>query len=247
VSAAALKQKAPEPTPTPFASPERATLAAAIAAAADAGARREALVKAVSTAEAEVRAARVAAEATETALLEAQGNATQHRVALALGTAGAPPLSVRQVRAASIAAADDLEEARATRDALKAELDGHDNGLLTLRVQDAAIAVLRAEMAGRGVALAARVAEMQRQLVAAASGLEWLASAGVFPTVNGRPADDAIRHTVWRMESAPRQWATVAERPGAVPFAVSTGAQRWQAAFEALKRDPTTPLPVDLP
>jgi hypothetical protein len=166
-----------------------------------------------------------------------------------LGTAGAPPLSVRQVRAASIAAADDLEETRATRDALKAELDGRDNGFSTLQVQDAAVAVLRAEMAGRGVALAARAAGLQRELVAAGSGLEWLSRAGAFREPGGRhgeAADENIRHTVLRMESAPSQW-TMSTNPRDAPFAVPTGAQRWQAAFEAMKRDARTPLPVDLP
>jgi hypothetical protein len=242
VSAAA--KRAPEPTPTPFPTPERAALAHAIAAAADADARKAALVKALATAEAEVRAVRAAAEAAETALMEAQGNATRHRVATEMGTTVAPPLSVRQVRAASIAAADDLVEARATRDALKAELDGHDNGLLTLLVQDAAKAVIQVEMRERAVALAAQVARLQRELVARGSALQWLAKEGVFPQVNGKPTDDAIRATVWRMEQTPAQWA---QRSSAEqPFAQPTGALAWEAAFEALKHDPNAQLPVEL-
>jgi hypothetical protein len=119
------------------------------------------------------------------------------------------------------------------------------NDWSALRVQDAAVAVLRAEMAGRGVALAARVAEMQRKLVAAGSALEWLSRAGAFREAGGRhgeAADESIRHTVLRMESTPSQW-TMSTNPRDAPFAVPTGAQRWQAAFEALKRDATAALP----
>jgi hypothetical protein len=97
-------------------------------------------------------------------------------------------------------------------------------------------------MRKRAVALAGRVAKMQREIVAAGSGLEWLSRAGVFPERNGAPADENIRHTVWRMELAPREW-TIGTVRYATSFAQPIGAQQWQAAFEALKRDATTPLP----
>jgi hypothetical protein len=207
---AALKQKAPALTPSPFPSPERAALAHAIAAAASADARKAALAQAAQTADAEVRAARRAVEAAAEAIETAKANAARHLTDTALGTAGAAPQSIRQARAAAIEAADDLEACLAAREALQAEMaDGNDWS--TLRVQDAAVAVLRAEMAGRGVALAARVAEMQRQLVAAGSALEWLSRAGAFREPGGRhgeAADENIRHTVWRMQSAPSQRAT---------------------------------------
>jgi hypothetical protein len=243
----AAAKRAPEPAPTPFPSPERAALAAAIVAAAGADARRAALVKATATADDEVLAARRAVAAADQGIEVSKSNAARHLTDTALGVAGEPPQSIRQARATAIEAADNLEVCIAAREGLNAEqVDVH--GLATLRVQDAAVAVLRAEMAGRGVALAARVAEMQRQLVAAGSALEWLAKEGVFREPGGRrgEADENIRRTVWRMmDSTPRQWATILEGPGAVPFAQPTGAQRWQAAFEALKRDANTPLPED--
>jgi hypothetical protein len=244
---ASLKQK--DVLPTPFQSPERAALAAAIVKAAGADARRAALAKAVTTADAEVRAARRAVEATAEAIEVAKSNVARHLTDTALGTAGAAPQSIRQARAAAIEAADHLEACIAAREALKADMAAV-NDWSALKVQDAAVAVLRAEMAGRGVALAAKVAEMQRELVALGSALEWLSRAGAFREPGGRPgeADENIRRTVWRMmDSTPRQWATILEGPGAVPFAQPIGAQQLQAAFEVLKRDARTPLPVDLP
>ena len=74
-----------------------------------------------------------------------------------------------------------LEECRATRSALKAELDKSDKGWSALQVQDAARAVIRVEMQRRAVALAAEVAQLQRDLVSKGSTLQWLASSGVFP------------------------------------------------------------------
>jgi hypothetical protein len=241
---AALKHKASEPTPTPFPSAERAALAHAIAAAADAGARRSALEQASKAANSAVLAAIASAEAAEAALEEAGPLAVKHVVDKALDNAGAAPLTIGQARAAVIQAQDALEEARATRAALKSELDRADTGLSALLVQDAARAVIRSEMQQRAVALAARVAEMQRQLVVTGSALEWLAGADVFPKKNGKPADDAIRHAVWRMGSTPGQWV-MTTTPQEKPFAQPVGAIAWQAAFEALKRDPTTPLPEE--
>jgi hypothetical protein len=234
-------KRPPEPTPTPFQSPERAALAAAIVKAAGADARRAALAKAVATADAEVRTARLAVAAADEDIETAKVNAARHLTDTTLGNAGVAPLSIREARAAAIEAADHLEACLAAREASNAErAEGHE-GLSAILVQDAAVAVLKSEAAGRGAALASRVAELQRELVAHGSGLEWLSRAGVFQVERG--VDSDIRHTIVRMESTPRQWATTAARPGAEPFAQPLGAQRWQAAFEALKRDATTPLP----
>jgi hypothetical protein len=244
---AALKQKAPVSTPTPFPTPERAALAHAISAATDADARKAALAQAAATADTDVRAARRAVAAAAEAIETAKSNAVRHLTDIARGTAGEAPVTIRQACAARDEAAAHLEACLAARDALRVEMAAG-NDWSALQVQDAAVAVLRAELAGRGVALTARVAELQRKLVAAGSALEWLSRAGVFREPGGRhgeAADDNIRHAVQRMESTPNQWATVLERPGNVPFAQPTGAIAWQAAFGALKRDATAALPED--
>jgi hypothetical protein len=239
---AALKRP---PEPTPFASPERAQLAHAIARAADATARRAALGQAAQTANSDVLRAISAAEAAEAVLAEAQGNTARYMVDKALGTAGAAPMTISQARAAAIRAQDHLEECRATRAALKSELDAGDNGLAAMLVSDAAVAVLRSETRERAVALAAEVAALQQKLVERGSALTWLAKEGVFPMANGRPADDATRSTVWRLEVSPSQWEMGSTVRNAHAFAVPTGANALEAAFAALKLDATTPLPED--
>ena len=233
-------KRAPESAPTAFPSAERATLAAAIVKAAAADARKVALATATATANSDVLQAIMAAERAEEALAEAQGNVARNLVDKVLGAAG-PAVSVREARSAVIAAQEHLDECRTTRAALQAE-PADDLGLSASWVTDAAKAVIRAEVAARGVAMAARVSAMQRELVAVGSGLEWLASNGAFPTKNGRPVDDVIRNVVWRMESSPAQWAT-ATSSREPPFAVQSGRLAWAQAFEQLKRDPNAALP----
>jgi hypothetical protein len=236
---ASLKQK--DVLPTPFQSPERAALAAAIVKAAGADARRAALAKAVTTADAEVRAARRAVEATAEAIEVAKSNVARHLTDTALGTAGAAPQTFRQARAAAIEAADHLEACLAAREALQSEqVDVH--GLAALSVQNAAVAVLRAEVGKRGVALATRVDALQRELVALGSELEWLFRKGAVPQVE---KDDPIRDAVRRLDSTPRQWTIGDIYRHHAAFAQPVGAQRWQAAFEALKRDANAALPED--
>ena len=151
-------------------------------------------------------------------------------------------MTVGQARAAVIQAQDHLDECRDTRAALKAELDKGDNGLSSLRVTDAARAVIRVEMQRRAVALAAEVTRLQRDLVAKGSALQWLA--GVLPRAD-RGQDDPIRRAAERMESAP---SCMDDRHGCAAyasFAIPTGGNAWAAAFEALLRDANAPLPLD--
>ena len=86
-------------------------LAHAIAAAADARARRAALEQAAQAANTAVLAAIRAAEAAEAALAEAGPLAVKHTVDKAVGTAGPPPMSVAQARAAVIQARTTLTSA----------------------------------------------------------------------------------------------------------------------------------------
>jgi hypothetical protein len=228
------------PEPAAFPSAERAELAAAIVKAAAAGARTAALAKAIATANSDVLQAIMAAERAEEALADAQASAGRNLVDKALGGAG-PAVSVREARSAVIAAQEHLDECRTTRAALQAE-PSDDRGLSAAAVRAAALAVISAETAGRGAAMAARVSAMQRELVAVGSGLEWLAAIDAFPTRNGRPADDAVRHAALRMEQTPGQWMMTAT-PQEKPFAVQSGRIAWTAAFERLQTDANAELP----
>jgi hypothetical protein len=233
----AAMKRAPEPTP------ERAALAHAIARAADADVRKAALVKARATADEEVRLARRAVDAAGEAVEAAPSNAARHLTDTALGTAGAAPQTIREARAAAIEAADHLDSCLAAREALGSEQAAGNNGLPALLVTDAAVAVVKAEVAGRAAAMAAEVAELQRRLVVRGSALEWLSNKGVLPP-GARGAEDPIRDTVRRMEVSPQQWAN-----GTIRYATSvfepTGRLAWEAAFEQLLRDANAPLPGD--
>ena len=233
---AALKRAS---EPTPFPTPERATLAAAIVRTASADARKAALIKAVATADDEVRAARRAVEVADEAIETAKVNAARHLTDTALGTAGAPPQTIREARAAAIEAADHLDSCLAAREALRAETAG-DNDLSGLLLRDAVRAVIRAEAAGRAVALAAKVLELQRKLVEVGSGLQWLANADVLPRPDSGQVD-SFATTLQRLE-ATNSWA-MGPIKYASSFAVPSGGNAWAQAFEALKRDANAALP----
>jgi hypothetical protein len=230
---AALKQK--PLTPTPFQSAERARLGHAIARAASVDAQKAALAKAVATADDEVRAARRAVEAADEAIETAKSNAARHLTDVARGTAGVPPQTIREARAAAIEAADHLESCLSAAEALRTEAAG-DNDLSGLLLRDAAHAVVRSEAAGRAVALAAKVLEIQRKLVEVGSGLQWLANAGALP----RP-DSGVANTLQRLE-ATNSWA-VGPIKYSISFAEPIGSRAWQAAFERLQTDANAELP----
>jgi hypothetical protein len=181
-------------------------------------------------------------EAAGQAIEVAKVNAARHLTDTALGTAGVAPLSIREARTAAIEAADHLEACVAARDALNSErAEGHE-GLSAILVTDAARAVIKAEVSGRVAAMASRVAELQRQLVAAGSALEWLSSRGALPPV-ARGEVDPIGRTVGLLRVPPTEWALGGTVRYSTSFAEPTGAVAWEAAFEALKRDATTLLP----
>ena len=190
-----------------------------------------------------MRAARRAVEAADEAIEAAKSNAARHLTDVARGTAGVPPQTIREARAAAIEAAEHLGSCLSAREALRAERPRAIADLAALLVTDAAVAVVKAEVAGRAAAMAAQVAQLQRQLVAHGSALEWLSNKGVLPP-GARGEEDPIRDTVRRLELAPQQWAIGAIRYAA-SFAEPVGSRAWQAAFEALTRDANTPLPVD--
>ena len=97
-------------------------------------------------------------------------------------------------------------------------------------------------MQQRAVALAAEVTQLQRDLVSKGSALQWLHSAGVFPgPIVVRTIRSVMRLRGWN----PRPVAWTIGIRGHASFAIPSGGNALAAAFEALKRDANTPLPVD--
>lgn len=236
----------------PTVSAERAALSAAIAAAADADARKLAVNRAHSSASSAVWAARTAVEVATAGIETARADAVRHLTDAAMGTAGEAPVSPAEARTRLAQAQDHLTASIAARDALQAEVAEQQRRGLdfpAMRVAEGARAVIRVEMRERAVALAVQVQQLQRQLVADGSALRWLSDAGVFPTVtkfgdpwHGQLADRDVHDAILRMRESPWGWQVPVGR-GDVPFARPTGADAWQAAFEALQRDAQAQLP----
>lgn len=221
----------------------RAMLRDAIAAHREAERVHTALEAADLTTLDRVTAARLAVEAAEVALASAQAAETEHAINSLIGDAAAAPQSVREARAALQFAEDDLRLARATRAALqqRTTLTVLDIKAEVERRDAAALAVLR--LAPAALALADRVAALQREMADLGAALLWATDHRIVDT-EGKPGDApwqagtpavamVARH---RLESPSTTWkALISDVPGDRP---------WRQAFEALKQDAQAPLPA---
>ena len=235
--------KAADASGIPPLSAERVALAEAIAAHVDHQTQRAATSAAISTASDAIWDARRRVDAAPELMERAKANVAQHLVDTARGVAGAPPQTIRDARNAVTDAEDDLDAAKASRDALQAEMERLDGKAYFRKaaVEKAARAVLHAEAEATACALAAELHRMQQAMVALGDTVEWLAGAGAFTVVEqhggsyGRPDDEAVRMTLNRLHSPPSSWKGLAQPEAAV---------RWAAALAALQVDATAPLPV---
>jgi hypothetical protein len=220
-------------------SPERAELAARIEAAQSANASRAAVAAAHQTAELGVFAARRKVEAAEAAVEQAKSDAATFLTAVALGTAGERPATIKQARGVLQDAEDELESAIVARTALNAQMAQGDAapGFALMQLKDAAAAVVRSEAPAAAANLVNEVAELQAKLAEKGSALEWLSLAGVFPRGTFGGILDPVAASVWnRMMSPPNTWAGLSAEQHA-------GRARWQDALAALMTDATAPLP----
>ena len=228
-------------------SPERAALAAAIAVHVDLQARRAATSAAMQTADSAIWDARRRLDAAPELVERAKANAAQHLADVARGVPGMPPQSIREARNAVTDAENDLDAAKAARDALRAqmeELDGHAY-LVKGAVERAALAVIGAEAADAARAMAADLVRLQREMLATGQAVEWLIrTAKALPIgekpggMFGRAVDDATRYAISRLHTNPDSWDT------SRPRTMGDGAAPWVAAFAALQVDATAPLPL---
>jgi hypothetical protein len=211
--------KAVRPASTPPLSAERAALASAIAALAEAERAHNALKTACnggsSPAEMAVATAHETLAAANKALLEAQQNEANALVAKALGQIPVDFVSVERVRQTIQNAEDRLAAAREARDTLRA------------RVQPSAEALIWKRNAVENAAAEVIKAE-------------------VGPLAENMLADFAALEARWRATQASLNWlagrGALANPPPQHWHGKPTA---WAAAFAALQRDATAPLPLD--
>ncbi|MGI4801023.1 MAG: hypothetical protein ACRYG8_44755 [Janthinobacterium lividum] len=232
---------------TPPLSAERVALAEAIAAHVDLQARRAATSVAIGTASEAIWNARSRVDAAPELMERAKANYAQHLADAARGVPGMPPQTLREARNAATDAQDDLDVAKATRDALQAEMERLDGLAYRFKenVEKAALAVVGTEAASLAQTMAAELMRLQQEMHAAGQALLWLTgTAKVLPVIEqhggnyGRVADDATRQAIRRLHNPPAGWDT------SLPRMWSDAAESWRAAFAALQVDATAPLPL---
>lgn len=225
-----LPEQAPEQAP-PRDEAARQVLAGAVAAWRAAQADHAATLAAVETTDAAVLNARALHDAAEAAVAAAPHEAADHLQAVARGSAGPAPVSVRERREALHDAADALLAARSARDLLRQRVPA-DEQRVTLaegRCKDAAVAVMRAECGGAAAELLAEL-ERAHEVVAR---LGRIAESLVMARVVA--ADGPARLAVARHTSPPASWGW---QDRADPAA------GWRAALAALQADAQAPAVV---
>ena len=234
-----LRRPAPPAAPS---SPERAKLAEAIG---NRDARRAELAaanSAVGKADAIWRAARQTHTEAATAAEDAKAGWAQHLMALATGTAGAAPLTIRAAREAAADAEAEEEAAKAALDAVRAHLENVQRfaDLPERAVRESAAAVLRtsapvAELIGE-------VQRLQRELVDKGLALLFLERCGALDLENvpvpGGSVSSPAKPAITRLQSPTSTWDELLKDPAL------SGAAPWRAAFEALLADAHAPLPA---
>ncbi|WP_138327305.1 hypothetical protein [Lichenicoccus roseus] len=213
----------------------------------DAVRRAQALEAAAEAADRAVWQADADCEAAGRALQEARDGLADRALAIAAGEVLDGPGPVQAARERLAAAEAALVDARLSRDALRARLQqpGHGHtGLIDMRVHEAAVAVLAAEVRPHAARVLAQVEAAERDVIRLGRELVWLARHGGFETSGepggayGYPADDQTRAVVRRCEPGHRGRDDLQNWP------VLRGEAAWEQALQALKHDATALLPV---
>ncbi len=182
-----------------------------------------------------VWAADAALEDARKALQGAKASAGDFALAVALGTAGERPTTLRDARNAVQECEDALEYARAARDAVEAKKPALQMvvGLALGRAQRARAAVIRAEARETAEALAVELKQRQAAVCETAALLHWLVGQGALPLVEahghsfGKLADEKTRSLLDRVD-------VVSGRSKLAP---------WQQWSEVLLKDASAPMP----
>jgi hypothetical protein len=190
-----------------------------------------------------------AAEAARQAVEDAKADTVSHLTAIATGNTGKPPKTVKAARAELAEAEEALELARAARDGLTGRI-GEAKATaerMVDRVRDAAKAVLADSAVAKG--LLDRVLEAQRELISQGRALSWLMNQGILPgdSAGPRQEGDPLRPaylTKQFIDMLPVNYLVDAKiGRGEDNGRLYSDAPAWQAALEALTRDPAAPLP----
>jgi hypothetical protein len=160
-----------------------------------------------------------AVERARRALEEAKSNAARHLTRTMMGDAGAPPVSIKDARAALTDATDSLEVAGEAFDALVKQRPslGQEVSFAQFGLRDKLRDLVRSDLAVKE--LVERYTELHRRAVDVRRALEWLDR-------NSMIADE---FKGWHVE---REWPDL-------QVAVS-----WRAAIAALESNPDTALPI---
>ena len=219
-------------------SPEREMLAEAIEQARAATARREALARALQSAEAAVLNANGAVADAEAGVETARADAAGFLVATAAGNAGDPPRTIRQARDRLQDCTDALDTARAARDELRRQQAADDGkpALFQMRLREAVAAVLKSEWQPRADAMVAEINEALAVVLEKAELVRLLADVGLFP--GARNSLSQIVGPVGAVSRLPVSGLI----PGSEP-ARARGAARFRAMFDAPQADADAPLP----
>jgi hypothetical protein len=229
------------PRPPASLSPERQELATAIEGWRTSRIELDAIDRAIATAFDATLVARAARDAAEADIGVAKDDAAAHLTAVALGTAGPAPRTIREARAALTDAQDAMAAAEAALAALKAR---HRAAADALGVREH-----RRERAARAVVLAApetavllaTVERLQRELVEKGAALVFLRDRNVLdvgmpglPNYRGNTGADVA---LLRLESPISTWR--GPHLGLDP----AGARPWEVALSALLLDAAASLP----
>ncbi len=221
--------------PSPALSPERAALAAAVAAARESRETFAALETAHGRARQERWAADAAAEAAQAAVDQSARAAVQHMVDTALGSAGTPPMTPREARAALAEAQEHAELCVSTFRTLDGRLAEASSEVRQhadrLPAKVAAVIGASPELAD----LIAKVEHHQREMIRLGLALE-----GLMVPDEREPngAMSPLGRVKNRMLLPPLSW-DLACAPDRIP----TVRPDWEAAARALESDARAPLP----
>jgi hypothetical protein len=215
-------------------SPERRTLADKLAKNVAEDARSMALATAAATAGDAVLALQVAVDQAEAAVRDAPAAAADFLVAKAMGTAGAPPLTTAQARAALAEANDNLAAARSARDRLEAEAHQNSGGW---PARDEAMAVLRAESTPSVDALLSDLERLTVELAIRAGELHWLAQNRFFPLGPfGIPDNHDVVRLMNRLTAPQTAWDLTEQ--------ALIGRERWGGVVDKLLQDAGAAVPT---